>query len=240
MINHIPERSVLVVIAHDDPHDLAQELQRHPCTRLSIHGTPENLDALSEHPELEEVTLDKCECADLDALRGLTRLRQLSIAFGPLSSMDLDFCKDTLEFLQLARLKRLKDLSTLPPMPKLEHLTLSQLHGFAPPDFRNFPGLRFLSIWNTDWTTLKWLSHLPHLVDVHISQARVTDKGWEPLLELPQLRHLHGFRSVFGAAACKEFMRRRPEVRVDQGIPVDLEKHPEVKEYMDQLAKKEG
>jgi len=37
--------------------------------------------------------------------------------------------------------------------------------------------------------------------------------------------------------ACEEFMRLRPDVRVDQGIPVDLEKNPELKEFLEELGK---
>jgi len=128
-------------------------------------------------------------------------------------------------------------LSTLPLMPKLEHLAVSHIHSFVPPDFRLFPNLRQLSIWNTDWQSLNWLVHLPHLQTLHISQIKVEDKEWKPLLGLKQLRHLHGMQNVFGSAACKEFIQLRPEVRVDQGIPVDLEKHPQTKAFLEKLSK---
>src|SRR5262245_10874980 len=110
MVNHIPKYKTLVVLANRAPHDLRVELNRFPCVRLSIHGTPDNLAAISDHPKIEEVSLHSCEMSDLSALSGLTRLRKLDVAFGPLSSVNLDFCSKTLEFLALARLRRLKDL----------------------------------------------------------------------------------------------------------------------------------
>ncbi len=54
------------------------------------------------------------------------------------------------------------------------------------------------------------------------------------------LRYLHGMRDVFKSAAAREYMRLRPEVRVDQGIPADLEKHPEIKEYFEALNRDKG
>jgi hypothetical protein len=45
-------------------------------------------------------------------------------------------------------------------------------------------------------------------------------------------------KSAFGSAACKEFLRLRPDVRVDQGIPVDLEKRPRTKGLFEGLSEK--
>jgi len=72
---------------------------------------------------------------------------------------------------------------------------------------------------------------------LHISQCKIGDDDWRPVLRLERLRHLHGMKNVFRAAACEEFMRLRPDVRVDQGIPVDLEKDPELKEFLEELGK---
>lgn len=237
MINHLPERSALVILAEQEPHDLRVELSRFPSKRVTIYGTPENLSALSDDPEMEEVSLRKCKMVDLEALRGLSRLRRLEVAFGSLASVDVGFCRDTLESLALSRLRQLKDLSALPFMPKLEYLELSHLHGFLPPDFRSFPNLRHLSIWNTDWATLGWLEHLPTLEALHISQSKVADRDWRPILQLKRLRYLHGMKNVFKSAAFREFVQLRPEVRVDQGIPADLEKHPDVREYLETLGR---
>ncbi|PTX99276.1 hypothetical protein DB345_02550 [Spartobacteria bacterium LR76] len=63
MINHIPERSALVVLAEQEACDLRVELSRFPVKRVTIHGTPENLSALGEHAGLEEVGLRKCRVA---------------------------------------------------------------------------------------------------------------------------------------------------------------------------------
>ena len=238
MVNHIPKHKTLVVLAERERHDLREELHRFPCVRVSINGTPDNLAALSDYPEIEEVSLRSCDVSDLSALRGLSRLRRLDVAFGPLSSLELSFCSSTLEFLALSRLRRLKDLSTLPLMPKLEHLVVSHIHSFVPPDFRLFPNLRQLSVWNTNWQSLNWLVHLPHLETLHISQIKVEDKDWKPIPGLKRLRHLHGMQNVFRSAACKEFIELRPDVRVDQGIPFDLEKHPQTKEFLEELSKK--
>lgn len=238
MVNHIPKYKTLVVRAEREPHDLREELGRFPCVRVSIHGTPDNLSALSDYPGIEEVSLRSCEILDLSALHGLSYLRRLEVGFGPLSGVELGFCSSTLEFLALSRLRRLKDLSTLPLLPKLEHLGLSHIHSFVPPDFRKFPNLRQLSIWNTDWQSLDWLVHLPHLETLHISQIKVEDKDWKPILGLKRLRHLHGMQNVFRSSACKEFAQLRPDVRVDQGIPVDLAGHPQTKELMEELSKK--
>ena len=123
-------------------------------------------------------------------------------------------------------------------MPKLEHLVVSHIHSFRPPDFQLFPNLRQLSIWNTDWQSLGWLSHLPGLETLHISQAKVQDKDWKPILSLARLRHLHGMQSAFGSTARNEFVRLRPDVRVDQGIPIDLEKYPQTREFVKQLSQK--
>jgi Leucine-rich repeat (LRR) protein len=240
MINHIPERRALVVLAEQEPHDLRVELSRFAIKRVTIYGTPKNLGALSDYPELEEVSLRKCEIADLQALRSLSRLRRLEVAFGSLSSADLGFCSGTLESLVLSRLRRLKDLSVLPSLPKLEYLELSHLHGFLPPDFRSFPDLRHLSIWNTDWSTLSWLEHLPMLEALHLSQCKVADQDWRPILQLKRLRYLHGMKDVFKGVAAREFMRLRPQVRVDQGIPADLGKHPEIEEYFEGGHREEG
>lgn len=240
MINHIPERSALVVLAEQEACDLRVELSRFRVKRVTIYGTPENLSALGEHAGLEEVGLRKCRVADLRDLRGLSGLRRLEVAFGSLSSVDVGFCAGTLESLALSRLRHLKDLSTLPSLPRLEYLELSHLHGFIAPDFRLFPHLRHLSIWNTDWSTLGWLEHLPDLEALHISQARVADQDWRPILSLPRLRYLHGMRDVFKSAAAREYMRLRPDVRVDQGFPADLEKYPEIKEYFEALGRDKG
>jgi len=237
MINHIPKYKTLVVLAEREPHDLSAELRRFSCTRLSIHGTPDNLAALSDYPDIEDVSLQSCDVSNLNALQGLSRLRRLRVAFGQLSSLDLNFCSSTLEFLALSRLRRLKDLSTLPLMPKLEHLVINHIHSFVPPDFGLFPNLRQLSIWNTDWQSLSWLVHLPDLETLHISQIKVKDADWKAILSLARLRRLHGMQSVFRSAASKEFIRLRPDVRVDQGIPVDLEKHPDTKQFLEELSR---
>ena len=229
MINHIPERSARVILAEQEPCDLRVALRRYPVKQLTIYGTPENLSALSDYPDIEEVSLRKCRIADLRALRGLSRLRRLEVAFGSLSSVDVDFCSGTLESFALCRLRHLKDLSTLPFLPKLEYLELSHLHGFRPPDFLSFSNVRHLSIWNTDWSTLGWIEHLPMLDALHISQSKIEDQDWRPILRLKRLRYLHGMKDVFKSAATKEFMRLRPEVRVDKGIPAGLERHPEMK-----------
>ena len=199
MVNYIPKYRTLVVLAEREPHDLRVELNRFPCVRVSINGTPDNLAALSDYPEIEEVSLRRCNVPNLCALQGLSHLRRLDVAFGPLSGLELGFCSSALEFLALSRLRRLKDLSTLPLMPKLEHLVVSHIHSFVQPDFRLFPNLRQLSIWNTDWQSLNWLVHLPHLETLHISQVKVEDKGWKPILSLKQLRHLHGMQNVFSS-----------------------------------------
>ena len=57
MVNYIPKYKSLVVQAEREPHDLGVELRRYSCARVSIHGTPDNLDALSDYPEIEE-----CRC----------------------------------------------------------------------------------------------------------------------------------------------------------------------------------
>jgi len=238
MVNHIPKYKTLVVLAERERHDLREELNRFPCVRVSINGTPDNLAALSDHPEIKEVSLRSCDLLDFSALLGLSRLRRLDVAFGPLSSLELSFCSSTLEFLALSRLRQLKDLSTLPLLPNLERLAVTHIHAFAPPDFRMFPNLRQLSIWNTDWQSLNWLVHLPHLETLHISQIKVEDKDWKPILGLKRLRHLHGMQNVFRSSARKEFVQLRPDVRVDQGIPVDLEKHPQTKEFLEELSEK--
>ena len=232
MINHLPKYKILVVLAEREHHDLREELNRFPCVSVSIHGTPDNLVALRDHPELQEVSLQSCNVPDLSVLHGLPGLCRLDVAFGPLSSVELSFCSNTLEFLALSRLRHLKDLSKLPLLPKLEHLIVNHIHSFVPPDFRRMPNLRDLSIWNTDWRSLDWLVHLPHLETLHISQIKVEDQDWKPILGLKRLRHLHGMQNVFRSSACKEFMRLRPDVRVDQGIPVDLEKYPRTKEFL--------
>ena len=240
MINYIPEYKSLVVLAEQEPHDLNAELRHYPSTRVTIYGTPENLDALSDYPDIEDVSLRKCGVTDLRVMQGLPRLKKLEVAFGSLASLDLHFCSGTLEMLSLSRLKRLKDLSTIPPMPKLDYLGLQHLHAFAPPDFRAFPNLRQLSIWKTDWSTLSWLQHLPMLETLHISQIKVEDHDWRPILRLERLRYLHGMKDVFRSAAAKEFIRLRPDVRVDQGIPADLEKTPQIKEYFESLGREKG
>lgn len=240
MINYIPEYKSLVVLAEQEPHDLRVDLVRYPSTRVTIYGTPENLEALSDCADLEDVSLRKCGVLDLQALQRLSRLQKLEVAFGPLAHLDLRFCSSTLEMLSLSRLKRLKDLSALPPMPKLDYLALNHLHAFVPPDFRAFPNLRQLSIWKTDWSTLGWLEHLPLLETLHISQIKVEDQDWRPIVRLERLRHLHGMKNVFRSAAAKEFMRLRPDVRVDQGIPADLEKAPQIKEYLESLDQEKG
>lgn len=238
MVNQIPKYKTLVVLAERERHDLREELNRFACVRVSINGTPDHLAALSAYPEIEEVSLRSCDLLDLSALHGLSRLRRLDVAFGPLSSLELGFCSSTLESLALYKLRRLKDLSTLPLLPKLEHLAVCHIHSFVPPDFRMFPNLRRLSIWNTDWQSLKWLVHLPHLETLHISQIKVEDKDWKPILGLKRLRHLHGMKNVFRSSACKEFAQLRPDVRVDQGIPVDLERQLQTKEFLEELNKK--
>jgi len=238
MVNYIPKYKTLIVLAERERHDLREELNRFPCVRVSINGTPDNLAALSDHQEIEEVSLRSCDLLDLSALHGLSRLRRLDVSFGPLSNLELSFCSCTLEVLALSRLRRLKDLSTLPFLPKLEHLVVSHIHSFVPPDFRMLPNLRQLSIWNTDWQSLNWLVNLPHLETLHISQIKVEDKDWKPILGLKRLRHLHGMQNVFRSSACKEFAHLRPDVRVDQGIPVDLERHPQTKEFLEELSKK--
>lgn len=236
MVNYIPKYGILVVVttrmagASQTPHDLRVELSRCPCVRVSIRGTPDNLAALSDYPKIERLTLDRCDIPNLDAVQGLSRLRE--------SSVDLSFCSGTLEMLELTRLRRLKDLSKLPLMPKLEYLEISHIHSLVPPDFRSFPNLRHLSIWNTEWQSLSWLAHLPVLETLHISQIKVKDKDWKPILNLKRLRHLHGMQNVFHSAACKEFMRLRPDVRVDQGIPASPEKDPHAEEFMEKLLKK--
>ena len=238
MVNYIPKYKRLVVLAEREPHDLRAELKRSPCTRLSITGTPQNLSALNDYEEIEELSLHHCDIPDLSALQGLSHLRRLDLAFGPLSTVDLRFCSRTLESLAFSRLRRLKNLSTLPLMPKLQHLSISHIHSFRPPDFQRFPNLVQLSIWNTEWQSLSWLSHLPSLETLHISQIKVEDKDWKPILSLTRLRHLHGMQSAFGTPASKEFVRLRPDIRVDQGIPVDLEKDPERKEFLQELSRK--
>lgn len=238
MVNHIPKYKTLVVQAERERCDLSLELSRFSITRIKIYGTPENLSALNDYPTIEEISLCRCKIHDFDALHGLSRLRRLSVAFGPTSSLDLNFCSGTLEFLQLSSLRRAKDLSTLPLMPRLEHLELNHIHSFIPPDFRLFPNLRFLSIWNTDWNSLDWLLHVPRLEVLHISQIKVRDHDWKPILKLPHLRELHGMQNAFRSAARKELTQLRPDILIDRGITVDLEKYPQTKEFLEELSKK--
>ncbi len=235
MVNHIPKYNSLVILAEQEAHDLRIELERFSCARLSITGTPDHMEALSDHLEIEDLSLSRCRIRDLTALRGLSRLRRLRVAFGPLASVDLGFCAGGLEFLALARLRQLKDLSNLPPMPKLAHLVLNHLHSLVPPDFCLFPNLRRLSIWKTEWPSLSWLSYLPGLETLHVSQCEIRDNDWKPILGLEKLREVHGMQNVFGSAVRKEFRRLRPDVRVDQGIRVDLDEHPQAKEFLEEL-----
>jgi hypothetical protein len=238
MINYIASHQTLVVLAEQEPHDMAEELQRHDCTNLGIHGTPANLQAIGRHPTVEDVSLTRCKVPDVSFLEGLPRLRVLNVAFGPIASVDLAFCAETLESLSLARLRKLKDLSNLPLMPRLDFLSLQHLPAFESPDFRLFPKLRHLTVWKTKWPSLKWLSQIPQIELLHISQIEVADGDWRPLLELPRLTHLHGLQSVFGAVVRKEFSRLRPEVVVDCGIPSDIDKFPRLKEFMEEEQRK--
>lgn len=75
-----------------------------------------------------------------------------------------------------------------------------------------------LSIWNTEWQSLDWLQNLPKLEALHISQIKVADGDWKPILDLPQLGFLHGMKNVFRSTAFKEFQKLRPDVRIDQGF----------------------
>lgn len=225
----------MVVQSKREPEDLAAELKRYVCSRVSIHGTPDNLEALSDYPEIKEVSLFYCDISNLSVLNGLTKLRQLRVAFGTLVEVDLNFCRKTLELLVLSRLRRFKDLSTLPAMPKLEYLSITHIHSFNAPDFSLFQNLRHLSVWNTEWDSLNWLTDLPGLETLHISQIKVKDKNWKPVLGLKRLHHLHGMKNVFKSKAFDEFVRMRPNVIVDRGIPVDLERHPQLKAYLTKL-----
>lgn len=233
MISYIPKYKTLVVLAEKDSHDLVFELGRFPCTKIDIHGTPENLEALGDHPLIEEVSLRKNKQPDLGFLRGMKHLRRLHVAFGSLSKLDLDFCSETLEVLGLGRLKQLKDLSTLPRMPRLVDLGINYIHGFQPPDFRSFPNLSVLSICNTEWPSLDWLRHLQQLERLHISDVKVEDGDWKPILGLSQLRELQGLKYVFGATAGKEFSRLKPDIRADEGFTPDKKRYAKELEQAD-------
>ena len=112
MVNYIPERTTLVVLDRDGPHNLRVELNRFPCaTNISIGGTPKNLSALSDFPNITSVSLSRCSIPNLRDLAGLTNLRRLDVGFGPLTDVDLDFCKAALKLVTLTRLRKLKDLS---------------------------------------------------------------------------------------------------------------------------------
>ncbi|PTX99275.1 hypothetical protein DB345_02545 [Spartobacteria bacterium LR76] len=85
---------------------------------------------------------------------------------------------------------------------------------------------------------LSALPALPRLEHLELSHLH----GFVPpdFRLFPHLRYLHGMRDVFRSAAAREYMRLRPEVRVDQGIPADLGKHPEIKEYFAALRRDKG
>ncbi len=214
--NYIPERQCLVLIVRKGRTcDLALPLKQYNIREISIDGTPSNVAAIGEYPQIEVVGIDHYERPDLNDFRGLTKLKRLSVGFGHLASIELDFCSATLEQLTFFKLSRVKDLSCLTQtsMPRLSYLRIDSMRNYVPPDFLMFPNLLWLMVKNTNWTSLKWLSKLKSLEFVSIWGNKVADNDWRPLVELPQLKELHGMHTVFRVADRKEFARLRPDVK---------------------------
>ena len=51
---------------------------------------------IMKHPDIVDLKLNRCELHDLAALKGLSGLRKLSVAFGPLSNANVHFCANFL------------------------------------------------------------------------------------------------------------------------------------------------
>lgn len=216
----IPERQCLLVFANKkDRYDLAAVLKEHANEDfriLAIDGTPINMSAISDYPQIEELEISHYEGPDLKEIRGLTRLKRFFASFGHLEKIELDFCHQTLEFVWLANLRRVQDLSRLTqaPMPCLQFLRINSIRRYQPPDFRLFPNLKELQIQNTDWPSFKWLSKLSSVEDLSIWGDKVADNDWRPFIKMSSLKRLHGMSTVFSAAARKEFAQLRPDVEL--------------------------
>lgn len=233
MVNYNATDGVLVVIPRGktDRYHLREILESAPCRSLSISlqggaGQITELDAIGDFPSIQEIHLTSLKIEDLGSIQRLPSLRSLSVAFGPLSRLDLGFCAETLEKLQLCYLRSLKDLGTLPFMPRMKHLAVRCLHGFSPPDFRNFPNVTYLDISQADWESLEGLRHLPKLRRLNIWGVKLAKADWKPLLDLPDLLNLNGMTKVFKAAARKELERLRPNLGIDRAFKVDPEDPP--------------
>jgi len=214
-------------------HNLAEILPKYDVSEMIFYDMPSGLEILSKYPKITKIRLHSVGVDDVKFLEGLRRLESLEIWLGTLSTLDLTFCAHSLKRLELVRLRRLKDLSSLPVMPRLRQLRLESLHGMEPPDFSHISGLTFLTINNTDWPSLRWLSHLPKLEQLGLWGNKIEDGDWRPILKLTKLDHVNGVKNVFKAAAVKELQKLRPSLDVDKGFrPTDSEKYREALELM--------
>lgn len=216
-VNYIPERSCLVVIVRKGQTcDLAPLLKQYEVGEIAITGTPVNVAAVSDYPQIEVISVNQYEQPNLNDFRSLTKLKSLTAAFGHVANIELDFCSDTLEYLHLFKLSRVKDLSRLTRtcMPRLKTLVIDSIRNYVPPDFQMFPNLVDLRIKNTNWTSLEWLPEITTLEYLSIWGSRIADNDWRPLAKLQHLKTLHGMQTVFRSAGRKEFARIRPDVEL--------------------------
>jgi hypothetical protein len=247
MVNYNATEGRLIIIPKEktDRYSLREILESLPCRSLSISlqsgsGQVTDLDAINDFPAIQEVDFSRLPITDLGCIQKLSSLRSLTVAFGSLSRVDLDFCAGTLEKLHICYLRSLKDLSTLPFMPRLKYLELRCVHGFLPPDFRNFPNLTKLDISQSDWESLDRLSHLRKLRWINIWGLKLKTADWRPLLELPDLLNINGMAKVFKASGKNELGKMRPELGMDGHFKEDPEDPPRrsIDEMMEEAAKR--
>lgn len=231
MVNYNATDGVLVVYPKEkaDRYGLREILESAPCRSLSISlqdGQVTELDAINDFQNIQELHLSRLKIEDLSFLQRLPSLQSLSVAFGPLSRLDVDFCAATLVKLQIRYLRSLKELSTMPSLPRLKYLDLCNLHCFSPPDFRNFPNLTNLDVSQSDWKSLEWLRHLPKLRRLNIWGVKLEKVDWSPILELPELLNLNGMTKAFKASARNELSKLRPDLGMDGNFKDDPEDPP--------------
>lgn len=110
---------------------------------LYLDGQSKDIDALSELPELEDVTLRSIATPDLQYLGDLPRLWSLHIKLGGIRGFAGIEGKQSIKYLELWQVRDLRNIDVAGILPGLQNLFLQSL-----PNVEAFPGL-------TDSTALR-------------------------------------------------------------------------------------
>lgn len=176
-------------------------ISRFPNLRtLYLEGQQKGIEAISDLPALEDLTLRSISTPNLDYVKGLNKLWSIDIKLGGIRNLKALREMPQVKYLELWLVRQLTDLSPISEMTGLQRLLLQALRNVtALPDLSKLSRLRRIDL--SEMKGLRDLSAIetaPALEEFLFTSA----SGWEPqqfrkLLEIPTLTSaLVGFGSL--------------------------------------------